>query len=85
MDRRCNAHYRVLTVLAIANGARAQTLPLTGFPTNFPMVGITNVETLRLNIVAWPPPSASCIAELGFQDSNGNPLGATKLVTLTTG
>jgi hypothetical protein len=30
-------------------------------------------------------PSSSCIAELGFQDGSGNPVGSTKLVSLITG
>jgi hypothetical protein len=73
----------VLVVLVLANGAWAQGA------TNFAMVGITRGQTLQLNLVAWPPtpvfPPTPCMAELRFQGSSGEPLGTTKIVTLTTG
>jgi hypothetical protein len=73
----------LMGVLVLANGAWAQGA------TNFAMVGITRGQTLQLNLVAWPPdptyPPTPCMAELGFQGSDGKPLGTTKTVTLTTG
>lgn len=74
----------VLIVLVLANGAWAQGA------TNFTMVGITRGQSLQLNLVAWPPnpaypPTPICMAELGFQGSDGKPLGTTKTVTLATG
>lgn len=57
--------------------------------TNFPMIGIIAGQTLRLNLVAYPPspgfPTDPCMAVMGFQDSFGNPLGTTQTVTLAVG
>jgi hypothetical protein len=50
--------------------------------TNFAVVGITRNQTLRLNVVAS---GGTCVAQLGFQDSNGNPIGPTLDVDLATG
>lgn len=61
--------------------AAAQAPPANA--TNFPMIGITRGQTLQLNVVAYPVDP--CYAQLGFQDSNGNPLGATTSVTLQPG
>ena len=47
------------------------------------MIGITRGTTLQLNLVANQP--GPCTAVLGFQDSNGNPLGATWTGTLAGG
>jgi hypothetical protein len=73
----------VLFVFALAHTAWAQG------ETNFAMVGITRGQTLQLNLLAYPPssslPTAPCMAKLSFQDSDGNPLGPTKAVTLNTG
>jgi hypothetical protein len=70
----------VLIVFAMAQGAWAQGA------TNFPMIGITPGQTLQLNLVAFPPnplyPPGPCMAQLGFQDGNGKPLGTTETVTL---
>ncbi len=70
----------VFIALATANVAPAQVLP---GPTNFPMVGIARGQTLLLNLVAFPP--TPCMATLGFQDSNGNPVGNTQTVSLAAG
>src|ERR1700677_2040498 len=51
--------------------------------TNFAMIGITRGQTLQINVVAYPPDP--CFAQLGFQDSNGNPIGATSAVALQAG
>jgi hypothetical protein len=61
--------------------AAAQTLPANA--TNFPMIGITRGQTLQLNVVAFPVDP--CFAQLGFQNSSGNPVGPTTTVTLQAG
>ena len=66
----------------------ASTLSQTANPaainaTNFAMIGITRGQTLQLNVVAFPPDP--CFAQLGFQDSNGNAIGATSTVALQAG
>jgi hypothetical protein len=68
----------IMTALAIPSCA--QSLPNN---TNFPMIGVVRGQTLQLNIVAFPPDP--CIATLGFQDVNGNPLGTTLNVALQAG
>src|SRR5580704_3844990 len=60
--------------------SEAQVLPKY---TNFPMIGLVRGQTLQINIVAFPP--VPCFALLGFQDVNGNPLGATSSVELQAG
>jgi hypothetical protein len=51
--------------------------------TNFAVIGITRGQTLQINVAAYPP--APCFAQLGVQDSNGNPIGATSAVALQPG
>jgi hypothetical protein len=78
---------QINVVFALALGfwltqlSSAQTLP--GNPTNFPMMGITRGQTLKINLVAYPPDP--CDAALGFRDSSGNPVGPTTNVTLQPG
>src|SRR5580698_738951 len=69
-----------LFVLLLANAGWAQTLAST---TNFPMIGIVPGQTLQLNLVAIP--TDPCFAQLGFQNSNGAPVGSTLNVTLQAG
>lgn len=57
----------------------AQSNPLT----NLSMIGVTRAQTLQLNLYAFPP--NPCSATLGFQDSNGNPVGTTQSVSLQAG
>ena len=47
------------------------------------MIGITRSQTLQLNLVAFPVDP--CFAQLGFQNSSGNPVGTTLSVTLQPG
>jgi hypothetical protein len=71
-----------LTVCSLLTSlATAQAPPANA--TNFPMIGITRGQTLQLNVVAFP--TGPCYAQLGFQDSNGNPAGTTTSVTLQPG
>lgn len=69
----------VLFVVRIAQLAAAQSNPLT----NLPMIGVTRAQTLQINLLAFPP--NPCSATLGFQDRNGNPVGATQSVSLQAG
>jgi hypothetical protein len=68
----------VFIVLATANVTLAQG------PTSFPMVGITGAQTLRLNLVAFPP--VPCLTvQLGFQNRNGVAVGPSQTVSLQQG
>jgi hypothetical protein len=51
--------------------------------TNFGVIGITRAQTLQLHVAAFPPDP--CIAQLGLQDVNGNPVGTTTTVSLQAG
>ena len=57
---------------------------------DFGMIGLAASQTLRLSINAWPPqpvfpPNPVCIAQLGFANSSGGPVGPTKTVNLGPG
>jgi hypothetical protein len=65
--------------VGMAQLAAAQSNPLT----NLPMIGVTRAQTLQVNLLAFPP--NPCSATLGFQDSNGNPVGTTQSVSLQAG
>jgi hypothetical protein len=47
------------------------------------MLGVTALQTLRLNVVALPP--SPCVGTLSFADSNGNPAGRNVTVELAPG
>jgi len=70
-----------LTVCSWLTPLAAQVLPANA--TNFPMIGITRSQTLQINLVAYP--TDPCLAQLGFQNSNGNPMGTTISVSLQPG
>jgi hypothetical protein len=72
----------VLTLCSVLTPkATAQVAP--GGATNFAMIGITRGQSLQINLVAFPPDP--CFAQLGFQNSSGNPVGTTTAVTLQAG
>jgi hypothetical protein len=81
----------VSAVLVFALSARAlysQTPPTPAV--DFGMIGLAESQTLRLSIIAYPPepiypPSPFCIAQLGFANSSGGPVGPTKTVNLGPG
>jgi hypothetical protein len=57
---------------------------------DFGMIGLTASQTLRLSIIAFPPtpvfpPSPICAAQIGFANSSGGAVGASKLVSLVPG
>jgi hypothetical protein len=70
--------FGVLITLATASVASAQGL------TNFPMVGITRGQTLKINLAHWPGQPCSMV-KLGFQNSNGVAVGPSETVTLAQG
>ena len=49
----------------------------------FSMAGVTSVQTVRLNVVAFPP--SPCIGTLSFVNSNGTQVGNALNVQLATG
>jgi hypothetical protein len=56
----------------------------------FGMIGLAESQTLRLSINAWPPnpifgTPESCVAQLGFANSNGSAVGPTKTVSVSLG
>src|SRR6516162_10154384 len=69
----------LILCVGMAQVTTAQSNPLT----NFPMIGVTRAQTLQINLLAFPP--NPCSATLGFQDSNGNPMGSTQSVSLQGG
>lgn len=71
-----------LLALSTVNVALAQSLQTSG-RTNFPMVGVVRGQTLVLNLVAFPPDP--CMAQLGIQDSFGNLVASTPVLTLAPG
>jgi len=56
-----------------------------GFPPApvFGMLGVTLLQTVRLNVVAYPP--TPCIGQIGFADKNGNQIGTPMAVDLSPG
>src|ERR1700722_14181507 len=76
-------HWVLVVILCslLTPTATAQVAP--GGETNFAMIGITRGQTLQINVVAIPPDP--CFAQLGFQNSSGNPGGTTPAVTLQPG
>jgi hypothetical protein len=62
----------------------------SGSAVDFGMIGLAPSQTLRLSIIAFPPdpvypPEPICIAQLGFANSSGGPVGPTKTVNLGPG
>jgi len=49
----------------------------------FGMAGVTLLQTVRLNVVAFPP--NPCIAQISFADKGGNPIGEPMAVDLMPG
>ncbi len=62
----------------------AANVTLAQGPTSFPMVGITGAQTLRLNLVAFPPDPCLTV-QLGFQNRNGVAVGPSQTVSLQQG
>jgi len=73
-------------VFANVSGIANVLVPGTvGFPPApvFGMVGVTSVETVRLNVVAFPP--SPCAGTLSFVNNDGTPVGGTLNVQLSDG
>jgi hypothetical protein len=56
-----------------------------GYPPSpaFGLLGVTVLQTVRLNVVAYPP--NPCIGQISFVDNNGNPIGGSMNVGLQGG
>jgi hypothetical protein len=80
--KRLKALLMLAGFVSLATVAAAQE-PTSLNATNFGVVGITRGQTLVIHAVAWPPDP--CFAQLGFQDTNGNPVGAPESVSLQSG
>ena len=68
----------------------SQTQNTPASAVDFGMIGLAESQTLRLSIIAFPPqpgypPGPTCIAQLGFANSSGGPVGPTKTVNLGPG
>ena len=77
-----------LPALVLASAALHGQVP-RGSAVNFGMIGLSESQTLRLSVIAFPPdpflPPEPCIAQLGFANSSGGPVGPTKTVNLGPG
>jgi hypothetical protein len=62
----------------------SQTQPTPASAVDFGMIGLAESQTLRLSIIAFPL-GPTCIAQLGFANSSGGPVGPTKTVNLGPG
>ena len=63
--------------------AEANPGPINLPAVQFGPVGVGFLQTVRLNVVAFPP--NSCSGTLSFTDTEGNPMGTPKSVSLTGG
>jgi hypothetical protein len=73
-------------VIDNANGATRVLAPgAVGFPPipAFGILGVTFFQTVRLNVVAFPPDP--CAGVISFVDRNGNPIGTSLQVNLSAG
>ena len=89
---RTNTPLKSLAGAALAFALSAPVLYSQNTPASavdFGMIGLAESQTLRLSIIAYPPQpifaSTPCIAQLGFANSSGGPVGTTKTVNLAPG
>ena len=76
----------VATVEVISSGATLVLVPgAVGYPPDpvFGMVGVTSLQTVRLNVVAFPP--NPCIGTISFADTTGKQIGTSMQVDLNPG
>jgi hypothetical protein len=79
----CNASVEIYdNVLGLSSVAVPGAAGLPPSPT-FGMIGVTSLQTVRLNIVAFPPDP--CVAQLSFVNSQGVQVGNTLNVQLAPG
>jgi hypothetical protein len=79
----CNASAEVFDNLL---GINSVAVPgATGYPPvpSFAMIGVTGLQTVRVNVVAYPPDT--CVGQLSFVSSQGAPVGSTLQVQLAPG
>ena len=80
---RCNASAEVFDNLL---GINSVAVPgAIGFPPDplFGMIGVTELQTVRVNVVAFPPDP--CVGQLSFLNSQGAPAGSALEVQLAPG
>jgi hypothetical protein len=73
-------------VIDNASAATAVLAPgAVGLPPEpvFGMLGVTSAQTVRLNVVAYPP--TPCIGTISWVDKNGAPIGTSLAVQLASG
>ncbi len=89
-----NATLKSFAVAALGLALRAPALysqspnpPVSAV--QFGMIGVGGGQTPRLSIIAYPPDpvrgTPPCIAQLGFANSSGGPVGPTSTVNLASG
>jgi hypothetical protein len=88
MDGAATGAACVASVEVIANASSVTTVlapGAVGFPPVpvFGMLGVTAVQTVRLNLVAFPPDP--CIGTIGWVDMNGTQIGTSMAVQLSAG
>ncbi len=73
----------------VINNAKSVTTVLApgavGFPPDpvFGMLGVTSLQTVRLNVVAFPP--SPCVGMISWGDKNGTQIGTSLAVQLSVG
>jgi hypothetical protein len=73
-------------VIENSNGVTTVLTPgAVGYPPSpiFGMLGVTSAETVRLNVVAYPP--NPCSGTISWGDGNGNSIGTSLAVQLSGG
>ena len=88
MDGAATGAACVASVEVIGNANSVTTVLASGavaFPPVpvFGMLGVTSVQTVRLNVVAFPP--NPCIGTIGWSDKNGTQIGTSLPVDLSAG
>jgi|SRR5580700_996794 hypothetical protein len=79
----CDASAEVFdNILEISSVVVPGTLGFAPVP-EFAMFGLTELQTARLNVVAYP--SNACVGQLSFVNSSGAPVGSTLNVQLASG
>src|ERR1035438_1687301 len=87
INRRLSLIY--LSAIAAVSAPALYSQVQQGSAVQFGMIGLAGSQTLRLSIIAYPPDpirgTPPCIAQLGFANSSGDPVGPTKTVNLGAG
>src|SRR5262245_15940576 len=81
MNVRTNPPACLLVLMALPATTRAGSPG----PPDLPVLGVTALQTMRINVTLPPNPVGPCDAVLGFADSNGTLVGPTLTVVLQAG